>query len=162
MKFLKQIPAKIPIGLTTIFILLILMHQVSANDTIGSATDKFFNAIKTLTGIISGIILFLFPLKASLEIMEDSMFALFPFMKDMIWLAYLAIFLLIMAILEKLWEISKRLIINVIVGLILLLTITHVFGVDIQFSLMGMVVVMIFGVPGVLFVLLMHYLGIPF
>jgi hypothetical protein len=81
--------------------------------------------------------------------------------RGLYWLVYLAAFFAVFAVLAKLWSMGEHFVINTIVGLLLLLVLIHIFGVEIQITLLVLILTAIFGVPGVIFVLILHYLGIP-
>lgn len=119
---------------------------------------------KTIQGLASPLIRTfynLFPsFEESLTAFMKSVDTTLPFLKDFHWLVYLAIFFVFMAILAKLWEMSKHYIINSVVGVILLLICIHILGVELKITLLTLLVTAIFGVPGVLFILIAHYMGI--
>jgi hypothetical protein len=143
--------------------LILLTSVACAEDLLKPLIDTFFGAIKGLIDIIAAIIFGLFPgLKESLSadilapVAKD-----WPWIRGFYWLVYLAAFLAVIAILAKLWSMGEHFVINTIVGLLLLLVLIHIFGVEIQITLLVLILTAIFGVPGVIFVLILHYLGIP-
>ncbi len=134
---------------------------VSAEDKLKPALDSIYNAIKTLADMIGGIIFSVFPsLENSIEGILNSIDKFLPFMKDYHWIFYILIFIAIMAILAELWRMSKYYIINSISGLIFLLILIHIFGVEISITLPALIMIVLFGIPGVLLILILHYLGI--
>jgi hypothetical protein len=143
--------------------LMLLTSVACAEDLLKPLIDTFFGAIKALVDIIVSVIFGLFPgLKESLSadilapIAKD-----WPWIRGFYWLIYLAAFFAVMAILAKLWSMGEHFILNTIAGLILLLILIHLFGVEIQITLLVLILTAIFGVPGVILVVILHYLGIP-
>ncbi|MBN2251935.1 MAG: pro-sigmaK processing inhibitor BofA family protein [Candidatus Altiarchaeota archaeon] len=84
----------------------------------------------------------------------------FPPLKGFHWAFYLALFIAILAVLCKLWEKSQKYVINAVVGLILLLLLIHVLGVELRITLLSLILASLFGIPGVIFIVAMHYLGV--
>ncbi len=153
-------------SLLIIFLIILLSAAVSAEDMLKPIIDTLFNAIKTLVNAILNFIYGFFPgLRESVNnlLSGDLLWPIsnqFPWVRSLYWLFYLAAFFAIMAVIAKLWSLSKRYIINSIVGMILLLIIIHLFGVEIKITLLKLIIIAVFGVPGVIFILLLHYLGI--
>lgn len=153
-------------SLLIIFLIILLSAAVSAEDMLKPIIDTLFNAIKTLVNALLNFIYGFFPgLKESVNnlLSGDLLGPIsnqFPWVRSLYWLFYLAAFFVIMAVIAKLWSLSKRYIINSIVGMILLLIIIHIFGVEIKITLLKLIIIAVFGVPGVIFILLLHYLGI--
>ncbi|MBN2015019.1 MAG: pro-sigmaK processing inhibitor BofA family protein [Candidatus Altiarchaeota archaeon] len=56
---------------------------------------------------------------------------------------------------------GKHFMINTIVGILLLLILIHVLGVGIQITILALIITAVFGIPGVIFIVMLHYLGIP-
>lgn len=133
-----------------------------------SAEDKLKPAIDYSTGILRGLLdpfikLFysLFPsFEESLTSFMGSLDQTFPFLREFHWLVYIALFFVLMAILAKVWSLSKQYIYNSIVGVLLLLICIHLLGVELRITLLSLLITAVFGVPGVLFLLIMHYSGI--
>ena len=68
--------------------------------------------------------------------------------------------LAIMASFSNIWEIGKKLFENAAIGIFLLLVIIHLLGVQIKVTVLALILTILLGVKGVLFVLVMHYLGV--
>lgn len=148
------------IPLTAVFALLIA-STVSADDRLKPILDTIYNAIKTLIDKLGGIISSLFPsLDKSIEGMLNLIYKFLPFMKDFNWIFYILLFVVILIILTELWDMSKYYIMNTISGVILLLILIHVLGVGIRVTLPAFILIILFGIPGVLLILILHYLGI--
>jgi hypothetical protein len=62
---------------------------------------------------------------------------------------------------SNIWEIGKKLFENASIGIFLLLVIIHLLGVQLKVTVLILILTILLGVKGVLFVLVMHYLGIP-
>ncbi len=141
--------------------LVFLALSASAEDKLKPFVDQSFNAIKQADDKVAGLVYSLFPsLKESLAGTIGSADRFLPFMKDFHWIYYLAGFIVIIAVLVKIWELGKHFLINSVVGILLLLICIHVLGVEIKVSLLTLLVTGILGVPGVLLILLLHYLGV--
>jgi hypothetical protein len=111
-----------------------------------------------------------------------------PLPKEYSWIFYLIAFLAGLTILSRIWQmikgaslglinflkalaimasfsnilgIGKKLFENASIGIFLLLVITHLLGVQLKVTVLVLILTILLGVKGVLFVLLMHYLGIP-
>jgi len=151
-----------------------IVQSVSAEDTLKPILEDIYTIIKKLVNVTQQIVDKIleildgaFPgLETSVEnlkalFLSSPVLEWFPVLKEFLWIFYLAAFFAILAIIAKVWSISKRLIINTITGNILLLLLIHYFGVEIEVTVIALILVELFGVPGVLFVLIAHYLGIP-
>lgn len=142
-------------------LILYLSSFAAAEDKLKPVLDEIYGVIKTIAGKLGEIFFSFFPsFEDSLTKTMDFIDKNFPIMKDFHWVFYLAIFFAVMAILSKLWEISKHYIINSVIGIILLLILIHVLGVKIKITLLTLIMATLFGVPGVLFILILHYGGI--
>ena len=144
-----------------------IVQSASAEDTLKPALEQLYNAIQQIVDKIQEIVYGFFPgLEASVEgikavFLSSPVLEWFPILHDYFWLFYVAAFFVIIAILAKVWSMSKNFIINSVVGIIILLILVHYFDVGIQVTILKLALIAIFGVPGVLFVLIAHYLGIP-
>ncbi len=153
--------------LAVILLILLLSIIVSADDKLKPIIDTFFNAIKAVVDAISGFIFGFFPgLEESINslLSRDFLWPVsewLPWIRSLYWLFYLAAFFAIIAIIAKLWSLSKRYILNSIVGVLLLLILIHIFDVEMKITLLKLIITAIFGVPGVIFILILHYLRIP-
>ena len=85
---------------------------------------------------------------------------LLPAFKEYHWIFYLALAFFVLAILSKVWENARRYVMNSIGGIILLLILIHLFGVEIEVTVWVLLLTALFGIPGVLFVAILHYAGI--
>ncbi|MBU4267025.1 MAG: pro-sigmaK processing inhibitor BofA family protein [Candidatus Altiarchaeales archaeon] len=144
-----------------------IVQSVSAEDTLKPALEQLYNAVQQIVDKIQEIVYGFFPgLEVSVEeikaiFLESPVLEWFPIIQDYLWLFYVAAFFAILAILAKVWGMSKHFIINSVVGIIILLILVHYFDVEIQVTILKLAIIAIFGIPGVLFVLIAHYLGIP-
>ena len=144
-----------------------MLQSVSAEDKLKPALEQLYNATQQIVDKIQEIVYGFFPgLEASVEeikalFLSSPVLEWFPNLKGFFWLFYVAAFFAILAILAKVWSMSKHFIINSVVGIIILLILVHYFDVEIQVTILKLVIIAIFGIPGVLFVLIAHYLGIP-
>jgi len=147
--------------------LLYVIQSVSAEDKLKPMIDRLNEATHKFVDKILEILYEYFPhLEESVkEVKSGEYFSpvtdLLPFLKDIQWIFYVAAFFVIMAVLAKIWSISKQFIINSVAGIIMLLIAIHVFEVEIKVTLLKLVLIALFGVPGTLFVLVAHYWGIP-
>jgi hypothetical protein len=140
-----------------------LTLSVAAEDKLKPFVDQSFNTVKQADDRIAGLLYSLFPsLQESVARTIVSADKFLPFMKDFHWIYYLAGFIAIIAVLVKIWELGKKFLINSVVGVLLLLICIHVLGVELKVSLLTLLVTGILGVPGVLLILLLHYLGVNF
>ena len=140
---------------------LLITPTVSAEDKLKPVLDSIYNAIKALVDKTGGIIFSIFPsLQNSIEGILNSIDKFLPFMKDFHWVYYILIFIAIIAILAELWRMSEYYIINSISGIIFLLILIHIFGVEIHVTLPVLILIVLFGIPGVLLITLLHYMGI--
>ncbi len=152
---------KLNLILITLLSTLLIVSTASAEDKLKPILDSIYNAIKALVDKTGGIIFSIFPsLQNSIEGILNSIDNFLPFMKDFHWVYYILIFIAIIAILAELWHMSRYYIINSISGIIFLLILIHVVGVEIQVTLPVLVLIVLFGIPGVLLILILHYLGI--
>lgn len=142
---------------------LLLSSVASAEDKLKPLIDTFFNAIKSLADLITEAVFGLFPgLRQSLSADILAPIAVhFPWIRGFYWLFYLAVFFVVMAVIAKIWSMGQHFIVNTVVGLIILLILVHLLGVELKITVLVLVITAIFGVPGVIFVVLMHYVGIP-
>ena len=144
-----------------------IVQLVSAEDKLKPALEQLYNAVQQIVDKIQEIVYGFFPgLEASVEeikavFLSSPVLEWFPIIQDYLWLFYVAAFFAILVILAKVWSMSKHFILNSVVGILILLILVHYFDVDIQVTLLKLAIIAIFGVPGVLFVLIAHYLGIP-
>jgi hypothetical protein len=152
--------------LSAIFLILLLSAVVSAEDKLKPIVDAFFNAIKAVVDAIAGFIFGVFPgLENSIKNLfsADLLWPISdwaPWVRGLYWLFYLAAFFAVMAVIAKLWSLSKRYIVNSVVGVLLLLILIHIFGVGVKITLLKLIITAIFGIPGVIFILFLHYLGV--
>lgn len=146
-----------------LLVLFLLSATASAEDLLKPIIDDFFNAMKALVDVIAGFIFGLFPgLEESFK--GDPLGPIagfFPWIRSFYWLFYLAVFFAVMAVIAKLWGMGKHFIINTVVGILLLLILIHVLGVEMEITILTLIITAIFGIPGVIFILMLHYLGIP-
>ncbi|HEX54650.1 MAG: hypothetical protein DRO94_03075 [Candidatus Altiarchaeales archaeon] len=148
------------------YILTSLSIQASARDILKPMIDRFMEIMYLFFKKILAIIGLLFP---SLDnsilkfLSSDLLYPLsewFPFIRMFYPLLYLALFFTVIAIIAKLWSMSKRYAINSISGIILLIILIHGFGVEIEVTIPKIIISAIFGIPGVIFILILHYLEI--
>ena len=158
---------KVLLCTTLLFTVLFFIQTVAAEDMLKPMIDSLFNAIKSLIDKILDFLYLLFPsLGNSIRNLfsYDILYPIsewFPFIRNFYFLFYLAAFFAIMLIIAKLWSLSKHYIINSIVGIILLMILIHFLGVEIQVTILKLIIIAIFGIPGLIFILILHYLGIP-
>jgi len=152
--------------ISLLLVLVLLSTIVSAEDLLKPLIDTFFSAIKAVVDIIAGFIFGVFPgLEESIDnlLSGDLLWPISdwaPWIRSLYWLFYLAAFFAIIAIIAKLWSMGKHFIVNTVVGILLLLILIHVLGVKIEITLLKLIITAIFGIPGVIFILILHYLGI--
>ena len=148
--------------------LILLMLSVTAyaapsEDKLKPFVERFYDFIKAIVNWFVQRIYGIFPpLESSVARENELMQKYMPFLAPYMWIFYLAAFFAIMAILAKLWVMSKRYIYNSIIGIIILLILVHVLGVQIKLSIITLGLIAIFGVPGVILVVILHYAGIVF
>jgi hypothetical protein len=143
------------------FLMIFLSGYAAAEDKLKPFIDYLAKMIQNLSAPLVRTFYSLFPtFEGSLTSFMRSLDRTLPFLKDYHWLVYLAMFFVLMAILAKMWEMSKHYIYNSIAGVILLLICIHILGVELKITLFTLLVTAVFGVPGVLFTLVMHYMGI--
>lgn len=144
-------------------LIIVLISTASGEDLLKPLIDDFFNAMKSLVDVIAGFVFGLFPgLEESFA--GDPLGPIagfFPWIRSLYWLFYLAVFFAVMAVIAKLWGMGKHFMINTIVGILLLLILIHVLGVGIQITILALIITAVFGIPGVIFIVMLHYLGIP-
>ena len=145
-----------------IAILMVLLSGYAvAEDKLKPFIDNLAKMIQGLSDPLIRTFYSLFPtFEGSLTSFMSSLDQFLPFLKDFHWLVYLALFFVLMAILAKMWEMSKHYIYNSIVGVVLLLICIHLLGVELKITLLTLLITVVFGVPGVLFILIAHYTGI--
>ena len=147
--------------MAALVLIIYLSNFAAAEDKLKPIIDGVYDFIQTISGKLGDIFFSLLPsFKESLAETMEFIDRTFPFMEDFHWLFYLVLFLAVMAVLSKLWKISRRYIWNSITGVILLLILIHPLDVEIKITLLMLIIVALFGVPGVLFTLIMHYAGI--
>ena len=148
---------------TAIFLSALTIQNVCAEDLLKPLIDTFFNAMKALYGMIAGFIFNLFPgLQNSFAANPFGPIAnIIPGIENLAWLFYLAVFFAVIAVVAKMWMMGKHFIVNTVVGLLLLLILIHVLGVGIEITILKLILTAIFGIPGVILVVILHYLGIP-
>jgi inhibitor of the pro-sigma K processing machinery len=143
------------------FLFLLLSGYASAEDKLKPFIDYAAKMIQGLTNPLVRVFYSLFPtFEESLTSFMGSLDQSLPFLKEFHWVVYLALFFVLMAILAKMWEMSKHYIYNSIVGVLLLLVCIHILGVELKITLLTLLITAVFGVPGVLFILIAHYTGI--
>ncbi len=142
--------------------LVLLSSTACAEDLLKPIIDVFFSIIKWFVDIISGFFFALFPGLGDWFKADPlaPVARLIPWIRGFYWLIYLAVFLAVMAVLAKLWSMSIHYITNSVAGVILMLILIHVLGVEIRITLLSLIITALFGVPGVIFVVMLHYLGI--
>jgi inhibitor of the pro-sigma K processing machinery len=142
-------------------LMILLSGYAAAEDKLKPFIDYGTKMIQGVTDPLIRAFFSLFPtFEGSLTSFMGSLDQFLPFLKEFHWVVYLAMFFVMIAILAKMWEMSKHYIYNSIVGVILLLICIHVLGVELKITLMTLLITAVFGVPGVLFILLAHYTGI--
>jgi len=143
------------------FLMVLLSGYAAAEDKLKPFIDYLTKIIQDLSAPLKRTFYSLFPtFEESLTSFMSSLDKTLPFLKDFHWLVYLALFFVLMAILAKMWKMSREYIYNSIVGVILLLICIHILGVELKITLLTLLITAVFGVPGVLFTLVMHYTGI--
>jgi len=152
----------------SLLLALVLLSAVgSAEDKLKPLIDSFFNLMKAVVDAIAELVFEVFPgLEESINnlLSGDPLWPISdwaPWIRSLYWLFYIALFFAIMAIIAKLWGMGKHFIVNTIVGILLLLILIHVLGVEMEISLLKLTITAIFGIPGVIFILILHYLGVP-
>jgi len=144
-----------------------VVQFVSAEDKLKPVLEQLYDATQQIVDRVEEIVYGFFPgLEDSVEnlksiFLSSPVLEWFPNLRGFFWLFYVAAFFAIMAIIAKVWSMSKHFILNSVVGIIILLILVHYFDVEIKVTLLKLALIAIFGVPGVLFVLIAHYLGIP-
>jgi hypothetical protein len=143
------------------FLMVLLSSYAAAEDKLKPFIDYFAQMAQGLSSQAIRTFYSLFPsLEESMASFMGSLERTLPFLKDFHWAVYIAMFFIVIAILAKMMEMSKNYIYNSIVGMILLLICIHVLGVELKITLFTLLVTAVFGVPGVLFTLVMHYMGV--
>ncbi len=144
-----------------------VVQSVSAEDKLKPVLERLYNATQQIVDRVEKIAYGFFPgLEDSIEnltsiFLSSPVFEWFPNLRNFFWLFYVAAFFAILGILAKVWSMSKHLILNSVIGIIILLILIHYLDVEIKVTLLKLALIAIFGIPGVLFVLIAHYLGIP-
>jgi len=152
---------KILVGASITLLLLLGCGLASAEDRLKPYVDKIYPVIMEVDNRIGEFIFALFPtFRESLTATMKSMDRAFPFIAGFHWVFYVAIFIGILATLSRLYDISKRYVINSILGIVLLLVLIHVLGVELKITLFTLIATALLGIPGVLLVLILHYMGI--
>ena len=152
---------KLALGAAVSLSILLLCGFAAAEDKLKPFVDKTYSVIKEVDTRIGEFLFSLFPsFRESLNATMKSMDRVFPFIAGFHWVFYVAIFIGILATLSRLYDISKRYVINSILGIALLLIFIHVLGVELKITLLTLIITALLGVPGVLFVLILHYMGI--
>ncbi|MFZ2456577.1 MAG: pro-sigmaK processing inhibitor BofA family protein [Candidatus Altiarchaeia archaeon] len=143
------------------FLMVLLSGYAAAEDKLKPFIDYGAKMVQELSNPLIRAFFSLFPsFEGSLASFMGSLDETLPFLKGFHWLIYIALFFVLMAILAKMWEMSKHYIYNSIAGVVLLLVCIHLLGVELKITLMTLLITAVFGVPGVLFVLIAHYTGI--
>jgi len=143
-----------------------MLQSVSADDKLKPMLERLQEATQKFVDKILEILYGFFPhLEESVEEVKSGEYfepvtELLPFLKDLYWIFYVAAFFVILAVLAKMWSMSKRFIINSVAGIALLLIAIHVLEVDIKVTILKLILIALFGVPGTVFVLIAHYWGI--
>ena len=78
-------------------------------------------------------------------------------MNDIIILAFIGVILVVLVYIF--WKRLKRLLINSLVGILLLLILQYVFMIDIPINMFTLLVAALFGIPGVGTLLILHLGG---
>ena len=142
-------------------LIVLLSGHAAAEDKLKPFIDNLAKMIQGLSTPLIRTFYSLFPtFEGSLTSFMSSLDQTLPFLKDYHWLVYLALFFVLMAILAKMWEMSKHYVYNSIAGVVLLLICIHLLGVELKITLLTLLITAVFGVPGVLFILIAHYTGI--
>ena len=140
---------------------LLLIGCASAEDKLKPFVEETYKVIQQADKKVAVFLFSLFPsLQDSLDSTMHSIDVFLPFMKGFHWVFYLAGFIAFIAVFVKLWDMSKRYIINSIVGILLLLICIHVLGVELKITILSLLITALFGVLGVVFILVMHYIGV--
>jgi hypothetical protein len=157
-----KIPRRnIVIGAALVFSLLALCASVSAEDKLKPYLDRTYSVVHEFDTRVGELFFGFFPtFKESLASTMKSVDRVFPFIAGFHWVFYVATFIGILAMLSRLCEISKRYLINSVLGIALLLILIHVLGVELKITLFTLIAAALLGVPGVLLALLLHYTGI--
>ena len=142
-------------------LMVLLSGYAAAEDKLKPFIDYLAKIIQGLSDPLLRTFYSLFPtFEESLTTFMSSLDKTLPFLKDFHWIVYIALFFVLMAILAKMWEMSKHYVYNSIVGVVLLLICIHLLGVELKITLLTLLITAVFGVPGVLLILIAHYMGI--
>lgn len=133
----------------------------AAEEKKGGYVDDFGRYLKEFDEKAGATFFRLFPnLEESLNKTTESIDGFMPFMRDYHWVIYLLLFFVVVGLLIKVWEESSHYLVNSLLGLILLITCIHLLEMKINVTLFGLIITLILGVPGVLVILALHYLGV--
>lgn len=153
--------------LISALIMILVINPVSAKDQLKPILEKVYNQIKEVVDFVSGYFEKLFPgLTNSVNNLfffelEDKNFQWLSELRELIWLFYIAAFIVIIAFLIQLYQLSKHYLYNTIAGMVLLLICIHLLGVKIKFTILNLILVVLLGIPGAIITLAFHYLGVP-
>jgi len=151
--------------LTTI--LLSLSLSASSEDKLKPLLEGAYNSIKVVVDNVAGLLFGLFPgIRESLYSLffwepEEEYLSWVISLRSLFWLFYIAAFIVLIAFLLQIWSMSKRYLYNTITGIGILLICIHLLDVEIEFTLLNLILVVLLGIPGALIVIVFQYIGIP-
>ncbi len=146
--------------------ILLLASVAAAEDQLKPALDTLYNLITSAINRVIDFLGNLFPgLWDSLVNLfvwepEEESLSWYGNIKPFFWFLYFVVFIVVGIFLYQLWQISIRYLYNAIAGFLILLICIHLLNVEITFSVMNTIIILLLGVPGALIVLLFYYLGL--
>lgn len=142
-------------------LLMLFSGYASAEDKLKPYVDRAKGFLSSFSSAAGESFYGLFPyLEKSVNENMNFLDRLVPAFKEYHWVFYLAVAFIVLATLSKLWENARHYVLNSVGGIILLLILIHVLGVEIEVTVWVLLFTALFGIPGVLFVVVMHYAGI--
>lgn len=150
-----------------LFSILLMIHSVTAEDQLKPILEGTYNLIKYVVDRVIDFLGSLFPglwdsfVNLFVWEPEEESMSWYGNIKPFFWFLYVVAFIVIVIFLYQLWQLSVRYLYNAIGGLLVLLICIHLLNVDIGFSVLNLILILLLGIPGALIVLLFYYLGVP-
>ncbi|GEM_PF-1048754 len=148
-------------------LLLSLSMSACAEDKLKPLLIGLYNSIKVVVDMVAGLIFNLFPgLRESLYSLffwepQEEYLSWVISLRSLFWIFYIAAFIVLIAFLLQIWSLSKRYLYNTVTGLGILLVCIHLLEVELEFTLLNLILVVLLGIPGALIVIGFQYIGIP-
>ncbi|MEA1924860.1 MAG: hypothetical protein U9M95_03230 [Candidatus Altiarchaeota archaeon] len=148
-------------------LLLSLSMSACAEDKLKPLLEGVYNSMKGVVDSVAGLIFNMFPgLRESLYSLffwepQEEYLSWVISLRSLFWLVYIAAFIVLIAFLLQIWSMSKRYLYNTITGIGILLVCIHLLEVEIEFTLLNLILVVLLGIPGAVIVIALQYIGIP-